>query len=319
MTIVGAKFILDSKRKKLNRTFIFIGFFFVCFTIARIFRLIAEFIIGYEYGYYQFTGLLQIVEGAYTITSYIGLLAIYFFLEKTIVKKTHYLLSSLVIIETIVSILNYYIPELFVIMLALFLIMTLGLPAIFINVALKMPGIVRKKASIVAIGILFFIAGVAFDIPEGTSLWIGIPGFPDITRILAPSLHIITIFLFWKGFHIPFLFEGDIKIDDSTLQFVKNMGMEFSRPEDLTEEEVKFYREQIVCLVCRGDLLGFSHTFFCPNCKALYCESCALALSNLENACWSCDNAIDASKTKKSLKEKPKEIEIEETKHKKKQ
>lgn len=62
-----------------------------------------------------------------------------------------------------------------------------------------------------------------------------------------------------------------------------------------SKEEITFYRERKICLVCKGKALGFN-TFICPTCDALYCEKCARALILLENACWVCKGIIDPAK-----------------------
>jgi len=73
----------------------------------------------------------------------------------------------------------------------------------------------------------------------------------------------------------------------------------FSKPGDISEkreisdEEVTFFREQNVCIVCRGNILYYN--FMC-DCSALYCEKCAHAIENAENACWACNTPIDDSK-----------------------
>jgi hypothetical protein len=66
------------------------------------------------------------------------------------------------------------------------------------------------------------------------------------------------------------------------------------KPKKLTEEEITFYREQKICLVCKGKTSRL--TYICPTCEALYCVNCSTALSNLENACWVCDTPFDESK-----------------------
>ncbi|KKN21428.1 hypothetical protein LCGC14_0925490 [marine sediment metagenome] len=68
----------------------------------------------------------------------------------------------------------------------------------------------------------------------------------------------------------------------------------------IIEEKVTISKEKKICLVCRGEVFGFS--FNCK-CGANYCENCARALSNLENVCWACEAPIDYSKPVKPFKE----------------
>ena len=83
------------------------------------------------------------------------------------------------------------------------------------------------------------------------------------------------------------------------------------KPTQITEEEVSFYREKLICLVCKDKVGGFNKfIFICIKCKALYCENCARTLSDLENACWVCNEPIDESKPSTPFK-KDEEIELE--------
>jgi len=82
--------------------------------------------------------------------------------------------------------------------------------------------------------------------------------------------------------------EKEIKIEDSLFRIAK-------RPAQITDEEVTYYREQKICLMCKGNVGGFN-TYICPKCDALYCENCAKALSGMENACWVCNESIDKSR-----------------------
>jgi predicted amidophosphoribosyltransferase len=68
----------------------------------------------------------------------------------------------------------------------------------------------------------------------------------------------------------------------------------------ITEEKVAIHKEKKICLVCRSDVLKFS--YIC-GCGAMYCESCARALANLENVCWACDAPIDDLKPVKPYEE----------------
>ena len=66
------------------------------------------------------------------------------------------------------------------------------------------------------------------------------------------------------------------------------------------EEEVTIHREKKICLVCKGGVLGY---MYACECDTVYCEKCAQAITDLENACWVCDAPIDISKPVKSFKE----------------
>ncbi|MFX0043569.1 MAG: tetratricopeptide repeat protein [Candidatus Hodarchaeota archaeon] len=66
------------------------------------------------------------------------------------------------------------------------------------------------------------------------------------------------------------------------------------------EEEVVIHKEKRICLVCRGEVLKYS--YIC-DCGAMYCESCAHALTDLENVCWVCNIPIDHLKPIKVYKE----------------
>ena len=86
----------------------------------------------------------------------------------------------------------------------------------------------------------------------------------------------------------------DVKIKDSFFRVTQ-------RPDQITEEEVTYYREQKICLICKGKVGGFN-TYICMNCEALYHEECARTLSDLENACWVCNEPIDKTKPTKPFK-----------------
>jgi len=77
----------------------------------------------------------------------------------------------------------------------------------------------------------------------------------------------------------------------------------------VTEEKVAVSKEKKICLVCRGEVFGFS--YICK-CGANYCENCARALTNLENVCWACEVPIDYSKPVKSFKEAAERIKVQE-------
>jgi len=83
--------------------------------------------------------------------------------------------------------------------------------------------------------------------------------------------------------------------------------MRMMKMERIAEGEVTVYKSSQTCLVCKGSVEGYN-VFICPQCKAIYCKTCAQAVTDLENQCWSCNSPIDASKPVKLYKP---DLEIE--------
>ena len=69
----------------------------------------------------------------------------------------------------------------------------------------------------------------------------------------------------------------------------------FMKPQKITDEEVSMSKEKKLCLVCKGKLEKFN-IYICNKCDTFYCEKCARALADLENACWVCEAPIDQSR-----------------------
>ncbi|MFX0019954.1 MAG: tetratricopeptide repeat protein [Promethearchaeota archaeon] len=78
-----------------------------------------------------------------------------------------------------------------------------------------------------------------------------------------------------------------------------------------SEDKITIQKERKICLVCKGEIVGF--TYVCE-CDTIYCENCAKALTNFENVCWVCNAPIDKSRpTKPYMKdEMEKEMKISE-------
>lgn len=162
----------------------------------------------------------------------------------------------------------------------------------------KASGIISKK---------YYYLAIAFFIVN-TSAFLDFLGISEIVSLVRVG-SLSSVWFFYLGLRKePEKREKkekkeEIKIKDSLFRLTK-------RPDYITEEEVTYYREQKICLVCKGNVGGFNN-YICTACDALYCENCARALSNAENACWVCNEPIDKSKPSKPFKiiEEPKDIE----------
>lgn len=61
----------------------------------------------------------------------------------------------------------------------------------------------------------------------------------------------------------------------------------------ITEEKVTVHKERKICLVCKGEIVGFMYVC---DCDTIYCENCTRALAELENICWVCNAPLDDTK-----------------------
>ena len=89
-----------------------------------------------------------------------------------------------------------------------------------------------------------------------------------------------------------------IELSQLNNQIKRMVGKGINVSTQISEETVTVHKDKKVCLVCKGEALGF--TYICK-CDTIYCENCARALSDLENVCWVCDTPIDRSKPVKSF------------------
>ena len=76
----------------------------------------------------------------------------------------------------------------------------------------------------------------------------------------------------------------------------------------VTEEKVTVHKERKICLVCKGEIVGFMYVC---ECDTIYCENCTRALAELENICWVCNAPLDETKPVKPYKEEDKNTHIE--------
>ncbi len=91
---------------------------------------------------------------------------------------------------------------------------------------------------------------------------------------------------------------------------IKYLFRGFTKPKQLTEEEVSVAKETRICLVCKNKLER--HMYICPDCNTFYCRKCSETLSDLENACWVCDTPFDERKPVNAQKrEEEKEMIVE--------
>ena len=154
----------------------------------------------------------------------------------------------------------------------------------FMYKAIQASNFIRKKYLFLSIGnFSFIISGIL----EG----LAVPGMVLIFIRISYSSSYLLFYFAIRPEHEKAKKKSvkrDVEIEEGLFRLIK-------RPAQITEEEVTYYREQKVCLICKGKVGGFNN-FICTTCNALYCEKCARALVNIENMCWACNSVIDPSK-----------------------
>ena len=196
------------------------------------------------------------------------------------------------------------------------------IPIVYYIISAKSPGF-RKGPLVFATGILTYSAGVIIIgevVASPVRDLFGVEGLITIiffylllkaVGIVMGTYGIIRMEYREKSKrlrgHTEKRFPKVTRIQERTKKSLINV-LSISAPEKVTEEVVHFFREQNICIVCKGKI---RHWNFICECTALYCQKCARALEDLENACWACNLPINKSKPSKPFKEVKIVIEAE--------
>ncbi|MFX1296732.1 MAG: RING finger protein [Promethearchaeota archaeon] len=155
----------------------------------------------------------------------------------------------------------------------------------FLYGGIKSSGILRKKLVLLLITFLVFFGFGSLDIaifPKGS------------------SIIIIRVFMISGGF----LFFFSLK-EESVKASIRKVSVEElslidalseTKSKEMSQEQIKEFREQTICLICEREIQGFNKVFLCPQCEALYCERCTQKMIKVSNMCYICDAQIDKSK-----------------------
>jgi len=158
----------------------------------------------------------------------------------------------------------------------------------FLYKSYRTKGIIRKKFLLVSLGFTLYPISIILD-----GVTYGIYQF--FLRLGTLSSSILMYLGLREEPETKIHMKREIKVEGDLFRLYQ------IKPGEITEEVVTFYKEQEVCLVCKGKVISFN--YICPQCRALYCEKCVRSLTNLENACWVCNTPFDNSKPSKPFLE----------------
>jgi hypothetical protein len=155
----------------------------------------------------------------------------------------------------------------------------------FLFKGFKSKSIIRRKYFFLSTGFFIYSFLAVVDTLDITS--------PIFNLLVKGGLLSSDFFLYYglREEQIKQTPQKKIQVEDSLFRL-------YERPDLITEEEIMFYKDKKICLVCKGSATGFN-IYVCPNCDALYCQNCATGLSGYENACWMCNTPFDKSKPSK--------------------
>jgi hypothetical protein len=272
--------------------------------------------------------------GLFSLLTYIWIgptiiLGMYIIFEVTIPEKKWYILPIYFVLSVVFEILlfldpinnfkiSYTTPDggiihstlvfgtiLFIVLSFIFISAFILFGIGFFIIGIQTTGILRKKFIILSYAFISFLTLGAVDILTTPGIYV------IFLRIGELSCAVV----FYFGVKEESVDSSKTEIDKSKfdgpkISLVSTLEI-YSRPDDLSDEDIQYFREQTLCMVCKTLQIGFCKIYICPECKSLYCEKCAKELIQIDNMCWGCMGPIDDSKPIKPSEELDKEIIVD--------
>ncbi|MBD3255916.1 MAG: hypothetical protein GF383_12540 [Candidatus Lokiarchaeota archaeon] len=157
----------------------------------------------------------------------------------------------------------------------------------FLLRAFKSSGILRNKFLIMSIGYILYIGGLFMESSVTNAYFL----------IFIRAMLTICFILWYIGLREASEQPDKKKKIKKEIKIEQGLFRITERPNYLSEEEVTYYKERKICLVCKGKVAGIN--YICPKCDTLYCMKCVELLTDRENACWVCNKPFDESKPSK--------------------
>ncbi|MFX0098663.1 MAG: hypothetical protein ACFFCS_03710 [Candidatus Hodarchaeota archaeon] len=261
-----------------------IAFFSLFFMMCRISFLINDLIFeqtgdpAFKQGFFYYLG---------SIFASIAQFGIIYIVEKHVYRKLHYI-PTIITFFTIP--LTIFLPRIGNANMITYYTITASLmnvliPFLYLIVGLQARGRYRKRCFTISVSICLLLVGNLFN-----------AGFIKETihsfRYISPVVILAGIIFFHYGLILGI--GASEETEDPGPVLIEKL-FPFTKPKSISDEDIKFFREQTICLVCKSKLSRFT-VYLCPECKALYCRKCAQALIGIENTCWACDAPIDPDK-----------------------
>jgi hypothetical protein len=163
----------------------------------------------------------------------------------------------------------------------------------FLYKGIKSKEIIRRKLLSLSTGYIFF---------SGAPIFVFVLQMREPYTYIARMVMIMGFVFFYLGLKETDVEKMQRREIKKELQLKESLFRFYERPEHITEEEISYYKEKKICLVCKGDVARLN--YICPKCSTLYCTNCSEQLSELENMCWVCNEPFDEAKPVKPYERK---------------
>ncbi len=164
-------------------------------------------------------GELVIFECGFVVISWIGYLILIFCVEKvskdlfnTNKSKYFFAISSIIgiifaIVEYVAMSINieYLVMNSVYLMMVFFMISMAGLLLVFLSMAVKSDGEIRRNSLYICVGHLCLVMTFAIDSREGTLMYGMLMSISPLSILIPPILHIIGLLFYYRGL-LPILF-----------------------------------------------------------------------------------------------------------------
>ncbi len=170
----------------------------------------------------QFSNLtteIAIFECGYVVFSWIGYLILIFCIEKVSkdlfnTNKSKYFFAISSIIGIIIAIMEYIAASIgieYLVMISIYLMMIFfmismaGLLLVFLSMAVKSDGEIRRNSLYICVGHLCLVMTFAIGSREGTLMYGSLMSISPLSVLISPILHIIGLLFYFRGL-LPIIF-----------------------------------------------------------------------------------------------------------------
>ncbi len=208
-----------------------------------------------------FEGTALLFQDLFLAFSWGGFIILFYSIEKTYSNKTRYFFTYLTCVNLVLTLYENGTGQITAGFLITFMASMAGMGLIFIYMAAKSTGKLRRHSINLIFGHLLLAFAFAFNVPVGQLVLAFIPS--DVLQILSPVLHVFGLIFYYRGIW-PLAFGEKPSTPKQMPENEPGISQKFTSPEELLNRLKKAEREIEVL----SGLLPY-----CPSCKKVRNDS----------------------------------------------